>query len=110
MLPSLEHAVSDQVSIPISSSQTDVVPNLDSALAIINNDTCPSQIVHPTHPMQTRSRSRTFKLKKQSYVVTHIAGTMTTTQEPTSVVEALQSEHWREAMEIEMNALMRNKT
>lgn len=59
--------------------------------------------------MQTKSKSGIFKPKKFGYTATHLTGTLEN-QEPLNFATALKIEHWRQAMEAEMNALKKIET
>jgi histone deacetylase 1/2 len=66
--------------------------------------------------MLTRSSRGIFQPKKRTdgtvawFMACHTHGVTDTTIEPTTHHEALRIPHWRDAMELEFNALLRNKT
>lgn len=103
MLPALSHSLpSSEPAATIGTS-----PRIEIVLPIKPAAVKSSRL--PMHPMQTRSKDGIFKPKSYAVAVTDL-GVDLVNSECSSVTQALQSPHWKQATCEEYDALMKNLT
>ena len=100
----IDHFPSTSSSSPLSSQSSSSPHSDDSENDLLSNI---AQLVLPIshHPMLTRSKTGVVK-PNPKYFVGSISGSI----EPKTVQEALQSAQWKQAMQLEFDALMSNNT
>ncbi|XP_016168446.1 flocculation protein FLO11-like [Arachis ipaensis] len=93
----------DPVSVPSFTTGTLQPGRLEVVLPL------PQPALINRHPMLTRSKTGNLKPKTYAAVLTIPASDLTESL-PSSVQQALASHHWKQAMQEEFDALMRNQT
>nr|KYP36386.1 Retrovirus-related Pol polyprotein from transposon TNT 1-94 [Cajanus cajan] len=82
---------------PSNSNSPSATIGIPAPTQIATSET--TQLLENQHPMITRAKAGVFKPK-----------VFLATSEPTTVVQALETKHWKQAMQDEYNALMKNYT
>ena len=100
----IDHFPSTSSSSPLS-SQSSSSPHSDDSENDLLSSIAPPVLPTSHHPMLTRSKTGVVKPNPK-----YFAGSISGSIEPKTVQEALQSAQWKQAMQLEFDALMSNNT